>query len=66
MHDPAYTEVVAVMIILDETKSLTTLASDTSNGLGQIECINPLVTENLNGSFELEFDCAVSEKYYSL
>ena len=54
------------MIILDETKSLTTLASDTTNGKGQIECINPLVTENLNGSFELEFDCAMSEKYFSL
>ena len=54
------------MIILDESKSLTVLAADTSNGLGQIECINPTVTENLNGSFELEFDCAVSEKYYSL
>lgn len=54
------------MIILDDSKSLSVLALDTSNGKGQIECINPLVTENLNGSFELEFDCAVSEKYFSL
>lgn len=54
------------MIILDDTKSLSVLALDTSNGKGQIECINPLVTENLNGSFELEFDCAISEKYFSL
>ena len=54
------------MIILDDSKSLSVLALDTSNGKGQIECINPLFTENLNGSFELEFDCAVSEKYFSL
>ena len=54
------------MIILDDSKSLSVLALDTSNGKGQIECINPLVTENLNGSFELEFDCAISEKYFSL
>ena len=54
------------MIILDDSKSLSVLALDSSNGKGQIECINPLVTENLNGSFELEFDCAISEKYFSL
>jgi phage minor structural protein len=54
------------MIILDDTKTLTTLATDTSNGLGQIGCINPTITENLNGSYELEFDIATSEKYFSL
>lgn len=54
------------MIILDDSKSLSVLASDTSNGLGQIGCINPLVTENLNGSYELEFDIAISEKYFPL
>ncbi|MBR2553352.1 MAG: hypothetical protein IKE94_00710, partial [Aeriscardovia sp.] len=54
------------MKILDGTKSLSVLASDTSNGLGQIGCINPTITENLNGSYELEFDIATSEKYFSL
>lgn len=54
------------MIILDDTKSLSVLATDTSNGLGQIGCINPTITENLNGSYELEFDIATSEKYFSL
>lgn len=54
------------MIILDDTKSLSVLTSDTSNGLGQIGCINPTITENLNGSYELEFDIATSEKYFSL
>lgn len=54
------------MIILDDTKSLSYLATDNSNGLGTIECINPLVTENLNGGYELEFDVAISEKYYPL
>ena len=54
------------MIILDDTKSLSVLANDTSNGLGQIGCINPTITENLNGSYELEFDIATSEKYFSL
>lgn len=54
------------MIILDDSKSLSILASDTSNGLGQIGCINPLVTENLNGSYELDFDIAISEKYFPL
>ena len=54
------------MIILDDTKSLSVLANDTSNGLGQIGCINPTITENLNGSYELEFDVATSEKYFSL
>ena len=40
--------------ILDDSKTLTQLNSDTTNGLGSLECLSCLVTEELNGIFEAE------------
>lgn len=52
------------MIVLDKTKSLSTLASATDNGLGKIEVMNDRVTEELNGIYELEFDISTTDKHY--
>ena len=50
--------------VLDKTKTLTTLVSDTSNGLGQLKVMNDLITEELNGIYELEFDILTTENHY--
>ena len=50
--------------ILDNTKSLTTLASDTSNGLGQLNPISCKVSEELNGLFECELEVLQSDKHF--
>lgn len=53
------------MIILDDTKSLSTLATDSSNGLGSIQPISGIVHEELNGVYELEFEVSSKEKRFS-
>lgn len=50
--------------ILDQTKTLATLVSDTSNGLGMIQPISGTVTEELNGEYEAEFVVSVDEKRF--
>lgn len=50
--------------VLDASKTLTELVSDTSNGLGQLTVMNDSVTEELNGIYELEFDVLTSDKHY--
>ena len=50
--------------VLDASKSLTSLVSDTTNGLGQLTVMNDSVTEELNGIYELEFDIATTDKHY--
>lgn len=54
------------MKILDKTKSLSTLASSTTNGLGNINPISCIVTEELNGIYEAEFQVSTNDKYYPL
>ena len=53
------------MKILDNTKSLSTLVADTSNGLGQIQPLSCTVTEELNGIYELDFTVNVNDKHYN-
>jgi len=53
------------MKILDNTKSLSTLVSDNSNGLGQIQPLTCTVTEELNGIYELDFTVNVNDKHYN-
>lgn len=53
------------MKILDNTKSLSTLVSDTSNGLGQIQPLSCTVTEELNGIYELDFTVNVNDRHYA-
>jgi len=50
--------------VLDKTKTLTTLVADTSNGLGQLKVMNDVLTEELNGIYELEFDILTTENHY--
>lgn len=50
--------------VLDASKSLTSLVSDTTNGLGRLTVMNDSVTEELNGIYELEFDIATTDKHY--
>ena len=52
------------MIVLDNTKTLTQLASDTSNGLGQIHPLSCVVTEELNGIYEMNFTVSVDDPHY--
>ena len=51
--------------ILDDSKTLTQLNSDTTNGLGSLECLSCLVTEELNGIFEAELTFLQSDKHFS-
>ena len=53
------------MKILDNTKSLSTLVADTSNGLGQIQPLSCVVTEELNGIYELDFTVNVNDRHYA-
>ena len=53
------------MKILDNTKSLSTLVADNSNGLGQIQPLSCTVTEELNGIYELDFTVNVNDKHYN-
>lgn len=54
------------MKILDNTKTLTQLASDTTNGLGHISPLSCTVTEVLNGEYEAELTVSANDKYFSL
>lgn len=54
------------MKILDNTKTLTQLASDTTNGLGHISPLSCAVTEVLNGEYEAELTVSANDKYFSL
>lgn len=50
--------------ILDDTKTLSALATDTTNGLGQIQPLSCVVTEELNGIYEAELTVAESDKHF--
>lgn len=50
--------------ILDDSKSLSVLSTDTTNGIGQIQPLSCIVTEELNGIYEAEFTVAETEKHF--
>ena len=56
---------VETMKILDSTKTLTQLSTDTTNGIGQINPLSCVVTEVLNGEYEAELTLSVNDKYFS-
>lgn len=49
--------------ILDDTKDLSVISLD-DNGLGKLEIISGTDTEELNGIYEAEFTCLMTEKYF--
>lgn len=51
--------------LLDDSKSLTVLASENTNGLGQIQAIDPKITEELNGIYELEFNFLQTDRHFN-
>lgn len=53
------------MRILDSTKSLSVLATDTTNGLGNIQPLECTVTEELNGIYECEFAVNTNDPHYA-
>lgn len=53
------------MRILDNTKSLSALSIDTTNGLGNIQPLECLITEELNGIYEAEMTVLVSDEHFS-
>ena len=53
-------------IICDDTKTLSQIVNDLSNGLGILcECMNARVTEEANGIYEASFDVPVTAKHFS-
>ena len=50
--------------ILDESKVLTELVNDNTNGLGQFQPLTAVVTEELNGIYEAEITMLDTEKHY--
>ena len=50
--------------ILDHTKSLSSLVTDTTNGLGQFQPLDAFVTEELNGIYEAEIVLLQTDKHY--
>ena len=52
------------MKILDSSKSLSVLVSDSTNGLGTIQPLECTVTEELNGIYECEFTVLTTDKHY--
>lgn len=50
--------------ILDDSKSLSVLSTDTTNGIGQIQPLSCIVTEELNGIYEAEFTVAETQKHF--
>ena len=65
MQDLSSLVEIIKMKILDNTKSLSTLVADNSNGLGQIQPLSCVVTEELNGIYELDFTVNVNDKHYN-
>lgn len=51
--------------ILDDTIDLSQISLN-NNGLGKIEIISGTDTEELNGQYEAEFTCLMTEKYFDL
>ena len=51
--------------ILDDTKTLTQLVADTSNGLGHLDPLRCTVTEELNGIFEAELEVLHNDRHFS-
>ena len=49
--------------ILDDTKDLSQISLN-DNGLGKLEIISGTDTEELNGIYEAEFTCLMTEKYF--
>lgn len=53
-----------MIMLLDDTKSLSVLANENTNGLGRIQAIEPLITEELNGIYELQFDFLQTDRHF--
>lgn len=51
--------------IMDTSKTLEALVNDRTNGLGQIQPINAIVTEELNGVYEAELSVASTDKHFN-
>ena len=52
-------------ILMDDTKTLSQLAADTSNGIGRLECLEATVTEEANGEYTAELIYPVVGQYFS-
>ena len=53
------------MKILDKSKSLYNHINDFTNGLGKIQPLSCIVTEELNGIYECEFTVLTTDKHYN-
>ena len=54
-----------IPILLDDTKTLTALLADHSNGLGRLNAITCTVDEERNGLYEMTMTLSIDDKHYS-
>ena len=54
-----------IPILLDDTKSLTALLADHSNGLGRLNAITCTVDEERNGLYEMTMTLSIDDKHYA-
>lgn len=54
-----------IPILLDDTKTLTALLADNSNGLGRLNAITCTVDEERNGLYEMSMTLSIDDKHYS-
>lgn len=54
-----------IPILLDDTKTLTALLADKSNGLGRLNALTCTVTEERNGMYEMSMTLSVDDLHYS-
>lgn len=52
-------------ILVDDTRPLSALAADTSNGLGRLECMSAEVNEEANGVFTAELVYPVTGEHFT-
>lgn len=53
------------MILLDSTKTISSLVNDNTNGLGKIGIINGFIFEELNGQYEIEFQISTDDDHFN-
>lgn len=54
-----------MITILDNSKSLSTLVNDSTNGLGQINALTCFCDEELNGIYEVELTMSATDRHFN-
>ena len=54
-----------IPVLCDSSKTLTQIVADTTNGIGRINALSAVVTEERNGIYELEMSVFLEDKHFS-